>query len=277
MNRVVKAALCQYEIGADWDENMAAVEDLLGKSSGAGADMAILPEMFMMPYDMNLIPEWAEPVPDGRTCLALGRLAQKYGLALVGGSIPEKAEDGRYFNTSTVWNASGEMIARHRKMHLFDVDLPGGVSVKESSVLSPGGQVTVCEVAGLKLGVAICYDVRFPELFRLMALRGVDFVALPGAFNNVSGPAHWELLLRNRAVENTFYVAGVSGISPKGSNYDAWGHSMVTGPFGEIVVDMGRSRGFAIAELDPDRIADIRSRLPVLSQRRTEIYELSEK
>jgi predicted amidohydrolase len=159
-------------------------------------------------------------------------------------------------------------------MHLFDVDLPGGVIFKESDVLHPGNRVTVVPVLGLKLGLAVCYDLRFPELFRLMALSGAEMVALPGAFNKVSGPVHWEILLRNRAVENTFYLAGVSGLSPPDSNYEEWGHSMLVDPFGQVMVNMGRAEGIGLAELDPARLEDVRARLPVLKQRREEVYHL---
>ena len=180
-------------------------------------------------------------------------------------------------NTATLWGPDGALLASHRKVHLFDVDLPGGVRVRESAILSPGQKVTVVDLGPLKLGLAVCYDVRFPELFRLMADQGAHLVALPGAFNQVSGPAHWEILLRNRAVENTFYVAGVSGLAPEGSQYNAWGHSLLADPFARVIVSMGRSRGFALGTVDLDVLEDVRRRLPVLSQRRTDLYHLAEK
>lgn len=274
MDRTIRVALIQYQVQTEWADNVAVVEDLLRQAKGQGAELAVLPEMFTQPYDMTLIPERAEPVPGGRTCAKLEAWAKTFGLALAGGSVAERDADGRYYNTATLWDPDGRLLARHRKVHLFDVDLPGGVSVHESDILSPGCDVTVADVLGLRLGLAVCYDVRFPELFRLMALAGAEMVALPGAFNHVSGPNHWEMLLRNRAVENTFYVAGVSGTAPEGSAYQAWGHSMLVDPFAQIVVDMGRAQGFAIGVIDPDRIADIRARLPVLKQRREEVYRL---
>ena len=274
MERRVKVALIQFEIQHAWADNMSRAQDLLERAARLGAELAVLPEMFNQPYDMALVPERAESIPGGRTCRALGRTARDLGLAVVGGSMAEKDEDGSFYNTATLWDPGGNLIARHRKVHLFDVDLPGGVSFKESDVLSPGHQVTVAEVLGLRLGLAVCYDVRFPEIFRLMALAGAEFVALPGAFNNVSGPAHWELHLRGRAVENTMYVAGVSGISPADASYQAWGHSMLVDPFGEVTTHMGRGEGLALGEIDPERLREIRGRLPVMSQRRRDLYSL---
>ncbi len=272
MDRKITVALIQFEIQTDWADNIDRAEALLRRAAEQGADLAVLPEMFNMPYDMSLVPERAESVPQGPTCAKLEYWAKSFKLALVGGSIPEKDDQGRYYNTATLWDQDGNFVDRHRKVHLFDVDLPGGVSFKESSILSPGNKVTVNNVLGIRLGLAICYDIRFPEIFRLMAQAGAELVALPGAFNNVSGPAHWEVLLRNRAMENTIYVAGVSGTSPPDSDYHAWGHSMLVDPFAEILVNLGRAEGFGLGVADPERLKDIRARLPVLKQRRTDLY-----
>jgi omega-amidase len=274
MEQPIKVALIQWEIRTHWQDNMATAWELLERAGKAGAQLAVLPEMFTLPYDMALVPERAESVPDGPTCGELSRWAKTLDVVLVGGSIPERDHDGRFYNTATLWDRDGRFLDKHRKMHLFDVNLPGGVSVQESAVFTPGNKVTVQEVLGFRLGLAICYDLRFPELFRLMALAGAEMVALPGAFNQVSGPAHWELLLRNRAMENTFYVAGVSTTAPKGSVYNSWGHSMMVGPFAEITASMGRSEGFAMGVLEPERIREIRMRLPLLSQRRNDLYQL---
>jgi len=254
---------------------MERVEAMLEKTAARGADLVILPEMFICPYDLELFPEYAEPVPDGRTCWRLRDWARTFRLHLLGGSIPEIDDEGRLYNTATLWDPQGNILAVYRKIHLFDVDLPGGVSFHESRVLSPGREIKMADCLGLKLGIAICYDIRFPELFRLMALAGADLMVLPGAFNNISGPAHWELSLRSRAVENTVYLAGVSGVAPEGSSYQSWGHSMLVDPFGEIMVDLGRSEGVGLAELDPARLKDIRRRLPLLKQRREDVYGLS--
>jgi len=274
MERKIRIALIQFVIVDDWLANMAAAEALLIRARDHGTDLAVLPEIFVGPYSLEAFVRYAEPVPEGRTCERLSRWARSLNLAILGGSLPEKDAEGRIYNTATLWNPQGELAAVHRKMHLFDVDLPGGVSFKESSVFTAGNQVTTADILGLKVGLAVCYDVRFPELFRLMALAGVELALVPGAFNPVSGPAHWELHLRSRAVENTFYVAGVSGLAPAQADYQSWGHSMVVDPFGQVLADMGRAEGIGLAELDPARLADVRQRLPLLAQRRSDLYEL---
>jgi len=274
MERKIRIALVQFQIVDDWLSNMAAAESLLIRAKDRGADLAVLPEIFVGPYSLEAFVRYAEPVPDGRTCERLHRWSESLGLAVLGGSLPERDQDGRIYNTATLWDPEGELVAVHRKVHLFDVDLPGGVSFMESSVFSPGGRITTADVLGLKVGLAVCYDVRFPEMFRLMALAGAEAALVPGAFNPVSGPAHWELHLRGRAVENTMYVAGVSGISPPEAVYQAWGHSMVVDPFGEVLVNLGRAEGVGLAELDPARLREVRERLPLLRQRRDDLYEL---
>jgi predicted amidohydrolase len=275
MDRRIKVALIQYTVQEKWLDNVNRVECLLTEAHRGGAELAVLPEMFVQPYDMTLVPDRAESVPGGPTSEKLSEWAQQFKMAIVGGSVAERGSDGKYYNTATLWSPEGAFLAKHRKVHLFDVDLPGGVSFKESSILSPGQQVTVVPVLGMTLGIAVCYDIRFPELARLMTLKGAEMIALPGAFNHVSGPAHWEILLRNRAAENTVWVAGVSGLAPPDTSYHSWGHSMLTDPFGDVVADMGRAEGVAYGVMDPTRLKDIRARLPVLKQRREDLYSLS--
>ncbi|MBW2092628.1 MAG: carbon-nitrogen hydrolase family protein [Deltaproteobacteria bacterium] len=274
MERKINVGLIQYQIEPDWSKNVTKVETLLRRVKDGGADLAILPEMFICPYELDLFPKYAEPIPDGRTCELLREWTVSLDMHILGGSLPERDETGHFYNTSTLWDPQGNLLALHRKVHLFDVALPGGVSFHESALLTPGQKITVSEILGMRLGIAVCYDIRFPEIFRLMALEGAEFVALPGAFNNVSGPAHWELSLRARAVENTIYMAGVSGTAPSNSSYQSWGHSMVVDPFGEVLLNLGQAEGYGIAEIDPGRIQDIRARLPLLKQRRSDLYDL---
>jgi len=275
MDRQIIVALIQYTVQEEWLDNVNQVEHLLTAAHRGGAELAVLPEMFVQPYDMTLVPDRAESIPGGPSSLKLSEWARHFKMAIVGGSMAERGSDGKYYNTATLWGPEGEFLAKHRKVHLFDVNLPGGVAFKESSILSPGHQVTVVPVLGMSLGIAVCYDIRFPELARLMTLKGAEMIALPGAFNHVSGPAHWEILLRNRAVENTVWVAGVSGIAPPDAGYQAWGHSMLVDPFGDVVTNMGRAEGVAFSVMDPVRLKDVRERLPVLKQRRDDLYSLT--
>lgn len=275
MDRQIKVALIQYTVQEDWLDNVNQVEHLLAEAHRGGAELAVLPEMFVQPYDMTIVPDRAESVPGGPTSIKLSGWARQFKMAIVGGSVAERGSDGKYYNTATLWDPEGTLLAKHRKVHLFDVDLPGGVSFQESTILSPGHQVTVVSVLGITLGIAVCYDIRFPELARLMTLKGAEMIALPGAFNHVSGPAHWEILLRNRAAENTVWVAGVSGLAPPDASYHSWGHSMLTDPFGDVIAHMGRAEGVAFGVLDPARLKDVRARLPVLEQRRDDLYSLT--
>lgn len=275
MDRRIKVALIQYTVQDAWIDNVNQVEHLLTAAHRGGAELAVLPEMFVQPYDMTLVPDRAESVPGGPTSRKLSEWARQFKMAIVGGSVAERDPDGKYYNTATLWGPDGEFLAKHRKVHLFDVDLPGGVAFKESSILSPGRQLTVVPVLGMNLGIAVCYDIRFPELARLMTLKGAEMLALPGAFNHVSGPAHWEILLRNRAVENTVWVAGVSGMAPADASYQAWGHSMLVGPFGDVAANMGRAEGVAFSVMDPTLLKEVRARLPLLKQRRDDVYSLT--
>lgn len=273
MLKELTLGLVQFYITPHWAENMDKAEALIEQAARLGADLAILPEMFTCPYETRYFSSNAERIEGGRTTTRLARLARRLGLHILGGTIPERDGD-RLYNTATLFDHTGRLIARHRKVHLFDVDLPGGVSVRESAVFSPGEKITVVQALGMDMGIAVCYDLRFGEMFRLMALAGASLVAAPAAFNNVSGPAHWELTLRARAVENTIYVAGVSGLAPPGAKYNSYGHSMAVDPFAEVLIDMGRAEGVGLARLDPKRLADIRARLPVLAQRREGLYQL---
>jgi len=275
MDRQIKVALIQYTVQEEWLDNINRVERLLTEAHHGGAELVVLPEMFVQPYDMTLIPDRAESVPGGPTSEKLSEWARRFKMAIVGGSVAERGSNGKFFNTATLWSPEWKFLAKHRKVHLFDVDLPGEVSFKESIILSPGHQVTVVPVLGMTLGIAVCYDIRFPELTRLMTLKGAEMIALPGAFNNVSGPAHWEILLRARAAENTVWVAGVSGLAPPDTKYHSWGHSMLTDPFGKVIANMGRAEGVAFSVIKPTLLKDVRARLPVLKQRREDLYSLS--
>ncbi len=273
MSQELTLALIQMRVVQDPATNRATAENFLRQARDQGADLAVLPEMFVCPYDQARFPEFAEPLPDGPTGRMLSSISAELGMAVVGGSLPEEDEAGRVFNTSPVFDARGRLIASHRKVHLFDVDLPG-MRFFESTTLSAGDSLTVFDVAGWRIGLGVCYDVRFPEPWRLMALKGAELMVVPGAFNPVTGPAHWDLVLRSRAVENTVYVAGVSPAPTPGASYEAWGHSKLVDPFGEIVASLEREEGLVLGRIDRTRLRAVRKRLPVLEQRRPDVYSL---
>jgi predicted amidohydrolase len=275
MTESFQLAVCQNKVVEKKAENIRRAEDMIREAAGLGARVVVLPEMFNCPYETRLFPGYAEPYPDGETVRMLSRVAADAGIVLVGGSIPEKDGDIVY-NTCFTFGPRGELLGRHRKVHLFDVDLPN-LRVRESSTLGPGNDVVVTDAGFVKLGVMICFDVRFPELARLLALGGVDVLVVPAAFNTITGPAHWDLNMRARAVDNQVYVAAASPARDEHATYVVYGHSMVVDPWGEIVARAGTGEEIIMARIDPERIKEVRGRLPLLALMRTDIYELKRK
>jgi len=270
-----KLAVCQINVTSDKTFNISHARDMVRQAARQGAEVVLLPEMFNCPYETNLFPDYAESYPNGETVQMLSRVAAELGIVLVGGSIPERDGDIIY-NTCFIFGRQGDLLARHRKMHLFDVDLPN-LNVQESSTLGPGCDFTVVNAGICKIGVMICFDVRFPELARLLALAGVDVLLIPAAFNMITGPAHWDLTMRARALDNQVYVAAASPARDDRAEYVTYGHSMVVDPWGDVVIQAGTGEEIIIAEIDPEKIQDVRERLPLLNQRRTDLYELCEK
>lgn len=266
----MKLAQIQMHVTADKTANLRHAEELL--YSVRGADMAILPEMFCCPYDNGCFRAYGEP-EGGAAYQMLSRMARELGLWLVGGSLPE-LEGGRVYNTSFVFDPQGACVARHRKMHLFDIDVEGGQRFRESDTLSPGNHVTLFDTPWGRMGLCICFDLRFEELCRVMALEGARVLLAPAAFNMTTGPAHWELLLRQRAVDNQCFTVGTSPARDESASYVAWGNSMVCDPWGTMLHRCGTGEEAVVTELDMDRVDAVRRQLPILSARRTDVYEL---
>lgn len=165
-------------------------------------------------------------------------------------------------------------MARHRKMHLFDIDVQGGQSFRESATLSPGNDITLFDTPYGRIGLCICFDLRFEELCRLMALEGARVLLAPAAFNMTTGPAHWELLLRQRAVDNQCFTVGAAPARDEAASYVAWGHSLVCDPWGTVLHECGSGEETAVIDLDLSRVDAVRQQLPILSARRTDIYDI---
>ncbi len=203
-------------------------------------------------------------------------VAKAHNVFLVGGSIPE-TEGDKVYNTCVVVGPDGSILAKHRKVHLFDIDVPGRITFKESDTLTGGDSLTVVATPwGFKLGVGICYDIRFPELAMIMRQRGCKLLLYPGAFNLTTGPAHWELLQRARAVDNQLYVAAVSPARNPASGYQAWGHTTVVNPWGEVVVTTGHDPALVVAELDFAALEETRRNIPTAQQKRLDLYTMCE-
>ncbi|MCL6610153.1 MAG: carbon-nitrogen hydrolase family protein [Peptococcaceae bacterium] len=274
MEEGFKAAVCQLTVGEDKGRNIDLARRMIARAAAGGARLVVLPEMFNCPYVAGLFPRYAETYPGGETFRMLSGAAAEEKIYLVGGSVPER-EGSLVYNSSFVFGPGGELLGRHRKVHLFDVDLPGGVRVKESGTLAAGGGVTVIDTGLGRIGVAICYDVRFPELIRLMTLAGAGVMVIPAAFNMTTGPAHWDTVFRCRAVDNQVYVIAASPARDAGAPYVAYGHSMIVDPWGDIVARAGEGEQVISAEIFPEKIDRVRLELPLLKHRRTDLYDIT--
>ena len=275
MKHTLTVAQVQMRVTRDKAENIAAACRLIRRAAEQGAEFVMLPEMFCCPYENGAFRPYGEE-QDGPAQRALSALAAELGIWLVGGSIPE-LEGNRVYNTSFVYDSTGRQVARHRKMHLFDISVEGGQTFRESDTLSPGGEITVFDTPWGKMGLCICFDLRFEELTRLMALRGARVIFVPAAVNMTSGPAHWELLFRQRAVDNQLFTVGTSPARSESETYVAWGHSIVCDPWGSVLHQCGAEEEISITSLDLHRVESVRRQLPILRARREDIYFMGQK
>lgn len=270
MNHFQVAAI-QLAVTDDKANNLNAAVLGITNAAEAGADLVVLPEMFLCPYQTDLFPLYAER-SNGPTFNTLSSLAAALKVWLVAGSYPIQDERGQIFNTSFVFNRDGQCVAQHSKVHLFEVNVPGGQVFREADTLTAGVQATTFTTEFGVLGLCICFDFRFPELARRMALDGAQLILVPGAFNQTTGPAHWELLFRSRAVDNQVYTLGCAPARTPGASYQSWGHSILVEPWGTVVQQLDDHPGVLLETIDLDRVAKIRAELPLLSNRRPEIY-----
>ena len=267
----MKIAQIQMSVSSDKAENIRHACALIRGAAESGIDMAILPEMFCCPYDNACFRAYGETV-GGEAQQALSALAKELGIYIVGGSVPE-LEGGKVYNTGFVFDPKGDTIARHRKMHLFDIDVKGGQRFMESDTLTAGDDITTFSTPWGLMGLCICFDLRFEELARIITLQGAKVLIVPAAFNMTTGPAHWELLFRQRAVDNQVFTVGTSPARDTAAGYVAYGNSIVCDPWGSIVSRCGEEETVAITEIDLDRVDEVRHQLPILPARRTDIYQ----
>lgn len=266
----MKFALIQMPVTADKQQNLRTAAQQIALAAQAGARVAVLPEMFCCPYDNAAFPLYAETA-GGEIWQAMSAAAKANRITLVAGSMPE-TENGRLYNTSFVFDETGRQIARHRKVHLFDIDIEGGQRFMESDVLSHGGERTIFEVDGIRMGLCICFDIRFPDLFRAMALDGAQAVIVPAAFNMTTGPMHWELTFRMRAVDNQLFTLGAAPARDESSGYISYAHSIICSPWGQVLACAGVHPEMLLHDLDFAEIPRVRRQLPLLSARREEVY-----
>ena len=267
----LRAALFQMTSGVDPVANAAAIVEMVKRAKGEGADMLFTPEMAgCLDRDRaraaNTLRNEAEDV----VLAAVREAAAREGLWVHIGSLPLKDEraDGRWANRSFLIDNTGDIRARYDKIHLFDVDLATGESWRESSVYGPGEQVVAADTPWGRMGFSICYDMRFPDLYRALTNAGATILLAPAAFTVPTGQAHWHVLLRARAIEAGAFVIAVAQVGAHEDGRTTFGHSLIVDPWGEVVLDMGRTSGLALADIDLSRIEDVRARVPAIANRR---------
>ncbi|KAK3049311.1 Omega-amidase nit3 [Extremus antarcticus] len=287
LKKSVKLALVQLAAGADKSANLSKARSKVLEATSNGANIVVLPECFNSPYGTKYFPKYAEtllPSPPSKeqspSFHALSEMAKESKAYLIGGSIPEYWEETKkYYNTSLTFDPNGKLLATHRKVHLFDIDIPGKITFRESEVLSPGNKITLIDLPEYgRIAVAICYDIRFSELAMIAARKDAFLLLYPGAFNMTTGKLHWELQARARAMDNQVYVGLCSPARDMEADYHAWGHSMVVDPMAEIVAETDEKEGIVYAELQGEKIEETRKGIPIYGQRRFDVYpDVSEK
>ena len=266
-----KLGLCQIKSYLDKNESMAVAEKYIREAAANGAQVVSLPEMWNCPYSNDYFREYAEPA-DGETVQFMSSLAKELGIYLIGGSIPELENDNVY-NTAFVFDQNGNMIGRHRKVHLFDIDVKDGIRFMESDTLTAGEDITVIDTEYGKIGVAICYDIRFPDWHMKMAKAGAKLIVLPAAFNTTTGPAHWDLSIRARAVDNQVYFAANAPARDEKGIFVAYGNSCISDPWGKFIAHADEKECILYGDIDFDHVDSIREQLPLLKHRREELYK----
>jgi deaminated glutathione amidase len=263
----VRVALCQLNSRADRTANLAVAVDLVARAAAAGADLAVLPE-----YTDYLGPGEGMPAPepvDGSYAAAFAKAAAEHRMWVVAGSFHEQGPDPEHtYNTSLVFDRAGQLAATYRKIHLYDVEIPGRVSYRESRSVAPCDVPVTVEIDDVRVGLSICYDLRFPELYRRLAIGGAQLLLVPAAFMLHTGRDHWEVLLRARAIENQCYVLAAGQIGDHEPGRTCFGRSMVVDPWGTVVAQAPDTVGVTVADIDLARLGTIRQELPSLANRR---------
>ena len=268
MSTKYKIALCQLTPAKDKEQNHRSAAEFVGEAARSGARVVCLPEIWNAPYDLKLLANYSEP-EGGPSYTLMSGLARKHEVYLVGGTIPEESSEpeknggSKIYNTSYVFDPKGDLIARHRKTRLFDVDIERGLRFKESDFFSAGEGLTVFDTEFGKAGLSICFEVRFPELFREMNRAGAHIVFVPAAFNINTGAAHWDILMKSRALDNQMYIAACGPARDLTASFIAWGHSCVATPWGEYSAAADANETIVYAIIDVDYMNKVRKEIPI--------------
>jgi deaminated glutathione amidase len=262
-------ACVQTNSAREFEPNILATSALLREARRAGADFVLLPEnVSMLEPVSRLLKEKAQPEETHPALTAFRDLAHETSVWLLIGSLAIKAPDGRVANRSLLVDPQGAVVARYDKIHMFDVDLGSGESYRESATIAPGATAVVAETPWGRLGMSVCYDLRFPHLYRRLAQQGAAFLSIPAAFTRTTGRAHWHILQRARAIENGAFVFAPAQCGTHAEGRQTYGHSLIVDPWGTILADAGDDPGFILAEIDPDQVTEARMRVPSLSHDR---------
>ncbi len=262
-----RLACVQTNSGADMEHNIAAIRALVREARDGGADLIALPEVVaLIEPDRARLVATAPEEEDHPAHAAFRDLARETDAWILGGSITVRAGDGRVANRSLLIDPSGAVAGRYDKIHMFDVDLPDGETYRESDTYRPGAETCVARTPWGGLGMTVCYDVRFPGLYRTLARAGADFIAVPSAFTRQTGQAHWSVLLRARAIETGAYVFAPAQCGDHGGGRRTYGHTMIVDPWGVILAEAGEDIGVTFADIDTSKVADARRAIPALGQ-----------
>lgn len=268
---VLRVAAIQMQSQDDVSANLMACESAVAEAAARGAKFVVLPENFAYFGASSGKRSSAESLngPAGPIRNLLVQLAVRHGTVLLAGGWPELSGDSkRPFNTATVYAPSGEVLANYRKLHLFDVSLPSGNRLQESSAMTAGQDVVCCDVLGWRVGLSICYDLRFPELYRKLVDRGCEMICVPSAFTKETGQDHWHTLLRARAIESQCWVIAANQCGSHPTDKTTYGHSLIIDPWGNIKAEVESGTGIIVADLDLQQLHNVRKSLPSLRHRR---------
>ena len=268
----MKTAVVQMRVGDDKLENVRRACAFVTQAAQGGADVVVLPEMFNCPYQTKNFPVYAEPA-GGECWNMLSAAARENAVYLIAGSMPECDEAGRVYNTSFVFDRAGMQIARHRKAHLFDIDVPGGQRFKESETLTAGNEITTFDTEFGRMGLLVCYDFRFAEMSRVMANRGAKVIFVPAAFNMTTGPAHWELLFRCRAQDYQVFTVGAAPARDVHGCYVSYANSIVVSPWGEMRLRLGTDEQIGLYDIDLAEVDRVRTEFPLRNHYKPGLYE----
>jgi len=263
------AGLVQLTAGADVAGNLADLDSLIREARGMGAQFVALPENCTQiePDKAKTLSE-ARPEESHPAVPAFAALAQELGIWLLAGSLTVRADPRHVWNRSLLFAPDGGIAGRYDKVHLFDVEVGDGQTYRESSYVAPGRSAVFTDLPWGRLGLSICYDLRFPHLYRLLAQAGADFLTVPAAFTKVTGEAHWHVLLRARAIETGCYVLAPAQCGTHAGGRRTYGHSLVVDPWGHVIAEAGEEPGVTVARIDPGEVTEARRRIPALKHDR---------